>query len=86
MCLEVYNALVQMVSDERMLPMLIQQQSGSTEKQIYTARDVASILQISVRKAYDMFNNNPAFEVIRLGKIVRAKRASFDSWFDSKGC
>lgn len=49
----------------------------------YTVDQVAEILGVSIRKAYDLCENEDGFKVIRLGKrCLRVHRESFDKWFD----
>lgn len=49
----------------------------------YTVDQVAEILGVSIRKAYDLCENADGFKVIRLGKrCLRVHRESFDKWFD----
>lgn len=50
----------------------------------YTAEQVASILGVSVRKAYSLCETTREFKVIRLGKrCIRIHKESFDRWFNS---
>lgn len=49
----------------------------------YTAEQVAEILGVSVRKAYDFCETTAEFKVLRLGKrCLRIHKESFDRWFD----
>lgn len=49
----------------------------------YTAEQVAEILGVSVRKAYDFCETTDEFKVLRLGKrCLRIHKESFDRWFD----
>lgn len=49
----------------------------------YTAEEVATILGVSIRKAYDLCEKTNDFKVMRLGKrCLRIHKASFDKWFD----
>jgi len=49
----------------------------------YTAEQVAAILGVSVRKAYNLCESTKDFKVIRLGKrCIRIHRESFDRWFN----
>ena len=50
----------------------------------YTVEQVAEILGISVRKAYDVCGQTDDFIVKRLGpRCMRVNRESFDKWFNS---
>lgn len=51
----------------------------------YTAEQIAQILGISVRKAYDLCDTTDDFKVIRLGKrCLRVHKESFDKWLDGQ--
>lgn len=49
----------------------------------YTAEQVAEILGVSIRKAYEFCETTDEFKVLRLGKrCLRIHKESFDRWFD----
>lgn len=50
-------------------------------KRTYSVEEVKNILGISRRKAYDLCNSD-RFKVIRVGRILRISKASFDHWLD----
>ena len=51
----------------------------------YTAEQIAQILGISVRKAYDFCAATKEFKVIRIGKrCVRVHKESFEKWLESQ--
>ena len=51
----------------------------------YTAEQIAQILGISVRKAYDFCATTKEFKVIRIGKrCVRVHKESFEKWLESQ--
>lgn len=50
---------------------------------LYTVADIARILNISTRKAYDMCHQIEDFKIVRMGKSIRVRKDSFDQWFDS---
>ena len=52
------------------------------EKRTYSVPEIADILQISKSKAYELCKN-PDFKVIRLGRIIRISKSSFDEWFEN---
>jgi len=58
----------------------------STSNQVvqgtYTAEQIATILGISIRKAYDLCETTNDFKVIRLGRCLRVHKQSFDKWFN----
>lgn len=59
--------------------------SGSVQH-TYTAEQVACILGVSVRKAYQLCETTNEFKVIRLGKrCLRIHKESFDKWFNGLG-
>ncbi len=52
----------------------------------YTAEQVAEILGVSIRKAYNLCETTNNFKVIRLGKrCLRIHKDSFDTWFNGLG-
>ena len=53
----------------------------NTQPLTYTVQEVATMLQISIRKAYLFCEETQYFKVIRIGKSVRVHKKSFDSWF-----
>jgi len=49
----------------------------------YTAEQVANILGVSIRKAYNICESTSDFKIIRLGKrCLRIHKESFDMWFN----
>ncbi len=48
--------------------------------QIYTVKEIASILNISERSAYNFVNTTKAFKVLRIGRCLRVSKAAFDAW------
>mgnify|MGYP003623445807 CR=1 FL=1 len=51
----------------------------------YTASQIAEILGISVRKAYEICETTTDFKTMRLGKrCVSIHKESFDKWFDEQ--
>lgn len=51
--------------------------------QTYTAEQVATILGVSIRKAYQLCESTTDFKVIRIGRCLRIHRESFDRWFNN---
>ena len=48
----------------------------------YTVKEIAQILGISIRKAYDLCATTDKFKVIHIGKrCVRVHKESFEEWF-----
>lgn len=53
------------------------------QKRSYTVEEIAVILGVSVRKAYQMCEDTTQFIVKRLGtRCLRINKSSFDEWFD----
>jgi len=59
--------------------------SSSQVQQTYTAKDVAEILGVSLRTAYNLCETTKDFKVIRMGRrCLRIHKESFDKWFNSE--
>ena len=43
--------------------------------------EIAEILSISLRAAYNLCNTTTAFKVLHIGASIRVSKASFDAWF-----
>ena len=54
------------------------------EKEVYLVSEVAAILRMSERSAYNFCANTDAFIVKRCGKLLRVSKESFDEWLHSK--
>lgn len=50
-------------------------------KRTYSVAEVQEILGISRRKAYELCNSG-VFKIIRVGRVMRISKASFDFWLD----
>ena len=57
-------------------------QQLETPKEIYTVKEIADILRISERGAYNFVNTTTDFKVFHVGKCIRISKKSFDKWFD----
>ena len=66
---------------ERMICVNQNSNTPNHEKKVYTIKEVAEMLEISPRHAYNFCNSTAEFEVIRIGKSIRVKKESFDQWF-----
>ena len=53
------------------------------EKKTYTVAEIMQILGIGRTAAHDLTRKG-LFKVIRVGKILRINKESFDQWFDSQ--
>ena len=53
------------------------------EKKTYTVAEIMEILCIARTAAYDLTTKG-LLKVIRMGKLLRINKESFDQWFDSQ--
>lgn len=59
--------------------------SNEAIRRTYTAEQIAKILGVSLRKAYDLCETTTDFKVLRLGKrCVRVHKESFDNWLNGQ--
>ena len=49
-------------------------------KLVYTVEEIARMLAISLRSAYNLCNNTTEFRVLRAGGSIRIPKDSFDMW------
>ncbi len=54
--------------------------SPETTKLVYTVKEVAQMLAISQRSAYNLCNSTTEFCVLRVGGSIRIPKDSFDAW------
>ena len=54
--------------------------SPATTKLVYTVKEVAQMLAISQRAAYNLCNSTTEFRVLRAGGSIRVPKDSFDAW------
>ena len=66
---------------ERMIFVSNNQIPSESNKRVYNIKEIASILNVSERHAYNFCNSTAEFEVIKIGKSIRVKKDSFDKWF-----
>lgn len=52
-----------------------------SKKQTYTVKEIALLLNISKRSAYDLVNSKQ-FVSVRVGRTIRVSRMSFDKWLN----
>ena len=45
------------------------------------SREIAQLLAISPRAAYNLCNTTKDFRVLRIGTSIRVNKQSFDNWF-----
>ena len=48
---------------------------------VYKVEEIAQLLAISPRAAYNLCNTTTDFRVVRIGTSIRVNRESFDAWF-----
>ena len=56
-------------------------QDRSIEKKTYSVPEIAQILGIKERNAYNLCRTTTEFRVLHLGRTVRVHKESFDDWF-----
>ena len=54
--------------------------SPATTKPVYTVEEIARMLAISLRSAYNLCNSTTEFRVLRVGGSIRVPKDSFDAW------
>ena len=54
--------------------------SPETTKLVYTVEEIARMLAISLRSAYNLCNSTTEFRVLRAGGSIRIPKDSFDMW------
>lgn len=54
---------------------------ATTDKRTYSVAEIMEILEIGRNKAYELCNSN-AFNIVRIGKLIRVSKSSFDAWLD----
>ena len=56
-------------------------QAARLEPLVYRVVEIAHLLAISSRAAYNLCNATKDFRVLRIGTSIRVNKQSFDSWF-----
>ena len=56
--------------------------SPATTKLVYTVEEIARMLAISLRSAYNLCNSTTEFRVLRVGGSIRIPKDSFDAWLN----
>ena len=54
--------------------------SPKAPKLVYTVKEIAQMLAISQRAAYNLCNSTTEFRVLRAGGSIRIPKDSFDAW------
>ena len=55
--------------------------SHRSQARVYRVEDIAQILCISLRAAYNLCNTTKEFRVFHIGSSIRIGKESFDAWF-----
>ena len=58
-----------------------QTQAAKLVPLVYRVDEIAQLLAVSNRAAYNLCNTTKDFKVIRLGTSIRVSKQSFDDWF-----
>ena len=56
--------------------------SPAATKLVYTVEEIARMLAISLRSAYNLCNSTTEFRVLRAGGSIRIPKDSFDAWLN----
>lgn len=48
---------------------------------VYRVEEIAAMLAISLRAAYNLCNSTKEFRVLHIGNSIRVSKESFDEWF-----
>ena len=49
---------------------------------VYTVEEIAQMLSISLRSAYNLCNSTTEFRVLRVGGSIRIPKDGFDAWLN----
>ena len=58
-----------------------QTKAAKLEPLVYRVEEIAQLLAISPRTAYNLCNTTKDFRVLRIGISIRVNKQSFDNWF-----
>ena len=58
-----------------------QTKAAKHEPLFYRVEEIAQLLAISPRAAYNLCNTTKDFRVLRIGTSIRVNKQSFDNWF-----
>ena len=58
-----------------------QTKAAKHEPLVYRVEEIAKLLAISPRAAYNLCNTTKDFRVLRIGTSIRVNKQSFDNWF-----
>ena len=57
----------------------------NTGFEVYVPAEIAKKLRMRERNAYSLCKTTTDFNVIRIGRLVRIEKQSFDNWFHKLG-
>lgn len=66
---------------ERIIVVTSNSTTATIEKKVYTVKEIAQILDVSERHAYNFCNSTTEFDVVKVGRNIRVRKESFDRWF-----
>ena len=58
-----------------------QTNAAKHEPLVYRVEEIAQLLAVSPRAAYNLCNTTKDFRVLRIGTSIRVNKQSFDNWF-----
>ena len=58
-----------------------QTKAAKHEPLVYRVEEIAQLLAISPRAAYNLCNTTKDFRMLRIGTSIQVNKQSFDSWF-----
>ena len=61
---------------------LMQPNHSISQKDSYTVQEIAEILGMKERTAYNYCNSTTDFKVKRIGRLIRINKQSFDEWWN----
>ena len=64
----------------RSSPPLLRKECLKAITLVYTVEEIAQMLSISLRSAYNLCNSTTEFRVLRVGGSIRIPKDSFDAW------
>ena len=64
----------------RSSPPLLRKEYLKATTLVYTVEEIAQMLSISLRSAYNLCNSTTEFRVLRVGGSIRIPKDSFDAW------
>ena len=56
--------------------------SPAATKLVYTVEEIARMLAISLRSAYNLCNSTTEFRVLQVGGSIRVPKDGFDAWLN----